>query len=106
MCTFWQVWVMTSCWRGLPGPGWVPAGGAVSGPGGCRAGCAEEAGKRRDCLMRQCVDAGLLVGGAAGAEFSDGAAVLVLGGELARPGRGGRGRVGHRAAGQGVISPG
>jgi hypothetical protein len=62
------------------------------------AGCAEEGGKRRDCLLQQRVEAGLLVGGAAGAEFGDGTAVLGLGGELARPGRDGRGQVGGRAA--------
>jgi hypothetical protein len=32
--------------------------------------------------------------------------VLVLGGELARPGRDGRGQVGHRAADRGVVSRG
>jgi len=70
------------------------------------AGCAEEAGKRRDCLLQQRVEAGLLVGGVTGAEFGDGAVVLVLGGELACPGRDGRGQVGGRAAGRGVVSRG
>src|SRR6266487_1733451 len=78
MCTLWQVWVVTSCWRGCRAPaGWLPrsAGRVVAG-----AGCAEEAGQRRDCLLQQGVETGLLVGGAAGAELGDGAAVLVLGG--------------------------
>jgi hypothetical protein len=65
---------------------------------GCRGGrCAEEAGEGGDRFEEQGVDAGLLVGGAAGAELGDGAAVLGLGGELADPG--GHGRVdGGRAA--------
>ena len=78
---------------------------------GCRAGAgsgwaAEEAGERGDGFEQQGVEAGLLVGGAAGAELSDGAAVLGLGGELADPG-------GHRgvfqgggAAGRGLASRG
>ena len=57
---------------------------------GCRAGvgsgCAEEAGQRGDGFEEQGVEAGLLVGGAAGAELGDGAAVPGLGGELADPG--------------------
>ncbi len=104
MCTLWQVWVVTSCWRGCRAPaGWLPrsAGRVVAG-----AGCAEEAGQRRDCLLQQGVEAGLLVGGAAGAELGDGAAVLVLGGELARPGRDGWGHVRQRAAGRGAVSRG
>ena len=105
MCTLWQVWVVTSCWRVMPGPGRVVAGGSA-GRVVAGAGCAEEAGKRRDCLLQQRVEAGLLVGGAAGAELGDGAAVLVLGGELARPGRDGRGQVGGRAAGRGAVSRG
>jgi hypothetical protein len=47
------------------------------------AGCAEQAGERVDRFEQQRVEAGLLVGGAAGAEFGDRAAVLGLGGELA-----------------------
>ena len=42
---------------------------------------AGEAGERVDHFEQQGVDAGLLVGGAAGAEFGDGAAVVGLGGE-------------------------
>jgi hypothetical protein len=49
-------------------------------------GCAEEAGERGDGLKQQRVDAGLLVGGAAGAELGDRLAVLGLGGKLAHPG--------------------
>ena len=49
-------------------------------------GCAEQAGERVDCFEEQRVDAGLLVGGAADAEFGDRPAVLGLGGELADPG--------------------
>ena len=47
---------------------------------------AEQAGKRGDGFEQQGVEAGLLVGGAAGVELSDGAAVLGLSGELAYPG--------------------
>ena len=68
----------------------------------CRAGvgsgCAEEAGERGDGFEQQGVEAGLLVGGAAGAEFGDGAAVLGLGGELADPGGQGGVLQGGRAA--------
>jgi hypothetical protein len=54
-------------------------------------GFGEQAGERVDRFEQQGVDAGLLVGGAAGAELGDRAAVLGLGGELAYPGRRGRG---------------
>jgi hypothetical protein len=47
------------------------------------AGFAEQVGERGDGFEQQGVDAGLLVGGAAGAELGDGPAVLGLGGELA-----------------------
>ncbi len=47
---------------------------------------AEQAGEHGDCLLPERVDAGLLVGGVAGAELGDGAAVLGLGGEPADPG--------------------
>jgi hypothetical protein len=47
---------------------------------------AEQARKRGDGFEQQRVDAGLLVGRAAGVELGDGAAVLGLGGELAYPG--------------------
>src|SRR5260370_21471407 len=65
---------------------------ALRGSGSGRAvagvtGCAEQAGERVDCFEEQRVDAGLLVGGAVGAEFGDRPAVLGLGGELADPGR-------------------
>src|ERR1700678_3226665 len=69
------------------------SGRAVAGV----TGCAEQAGERVDCFEEQRVDAGLLVGGAAGAEFGDGAAVLGLGGELADPG--GQGGVHQRRPG-------
>jgi hypothetical protein len=46
-------------------------------------GCVEEAGERGDGFEQQGVEVGLLVGGAAGLELGDGAAVLGLGGELA-----------------------
>ena len=58
----------------------------AGGRAGVGSGCAEEAGERGDGLEQQGVGAVLLVGGAAGAELGDGAAVLGLGGELADPG--------------------
>ena len=67
---------------------------------------AEQSGERVDGLEQQRVDAGLLVGGVTGLVFGDGAAVLGLGCELTHPGRGGRGHVGHWAAGRGVVSLG
>ena len=77
---------------------------------GCRAGvgsgCAEEAGERGDGFEQQGVEAGLLVGGAAGAELGDGAAVLGLGGELADPGGHGGVLESGRAAGCGAASRG
>ena len=77
---------------------------------GCRAGvgsgCAEEAGQRGDGFEEQSVSAGLLVGGAAGAELGDGAAVLGLAGELADPGGDGGVLEGGRAAGRGAASRG
>jgi hypothetical protein len=39
-------------------------------------GCGEQAGERRDGFEQQRVEASLLVGGIAGAELGDGAAVL------------------------------
>lgn len=57
--------------------GWVVSG---------LMGCAEEAGERGDCFEQESIDTCLLVGGAAGAELGDGAAVLGLGGELAYTG--------------------
>src|SRR5436305_3671857 len=100
MFTLRQVLVVT-CWAGPAGRGWG-AGGLASlartsarpGPARWRSGravagvtgCAEQAGERVDRFEEQRVDAGLLVGGAAGAEFGDRPAVLGLGGELADPG--------------------
>ncbi len=56
------------------------------------------------------VETGLLVGGVAGAELGDRAAVLGLGGELACPGRDGGGhdggRRGCRGFWPGMVSPG
>src|SRR6266702_8019168 len=68
-CRAWPAWAQKS--------GWGVAG---------LAGCAEQAGERRDCLDQQRVDAGLLVGCVPGAELGDRAAVPGLGGELAYPG--------------------
>ena len=66
----------------------VLAGAGVDLRLSCRvgSGCAKEAGERSDGFEQQGVEAGLLVGGAAGVELGDGAAVLGLGGELADPG--------------------
>ncbi len=66
---------------------------------------AEEAGEHGDDFEQQGIGAGLLVGGPAGAELGDGAAVLGLPGELADPG--GHGRVNaDRAARAGAASRG
>jgi hypothetical protein len=62
------------------------------------SGCAEKAGEHGDGFEQQGVDAGLLVGGAAGFELGDGVAVLGLGGELADPGGDGGVFQGGRAA--------
>jgi hypothetical protein len=103
MSMFRQVWVVFWCCRAC----WQLARAVVSWLGGWPGpGWAEEAGERRDGLEQQGVDAGLLVGGVAGAELGDGAAVLVLGGELADPGGDGRGQVGGRAAWRGAASRG
>ena len=64
---------------------------------------AEQAGERVDGLEQQRVDAGLLVGGAAGAEIRNGVAVPGVGGELADPGGDGRGQAGDW---RGVVSLG
>ena len=73
---------------------------------GVGSGYAEEAGERGDGFEQQGVKAGLLVGGAAGAEVGDRAAVPGLGGKLADPG-GHRGVVeGGRAAWGGAVSRG
>jgi hypothetical protein len=65
-------------------------------------GVAEDAGEDGDRFEQQGVDAGLLVGGAAGAEFGDRAAVLGLAGKLADAGGHGRVNCGGRAAGAGA----
>ena len=83
--------------------------GGDLGPGGLAGvgfGCAEEAGERGDGFEQQGVEAGLLVGGAAGAELGDGAAVFGLGGKLADPGGHGGVLQGGRAAGRGAASRG
>jgi hypothetical protein len=72
---FRQVLVVTECW--WPGSGVVALAGSW---------LAEQVGERVDYFEEQRVDAGLLVGEAAGAELGDRAAVLSLGGELADPG--------------------
>src|ERR1019366_10415171 len=86
--------VHVSAWPGEDG--W--RGGPGSGAGGPDGRLAEQFGERGDGFEQQGVDAGLLVGGVAGAEFGDGAAVLGLGGELAQAGRDGGAGGGHRAA--------
>jgi hypothetical protein len=86
----------------------VLAGAGVDLRLSCRvgSGCAEEAGERGDGFEQQGVEAGLLVGGAAGAELGDGAAVPGLGGELADPGGHGGVGEGGRAARGGAASRG
>jgi hypothetical protein len=94
--TFWQVLVMTASLADRWGVfGRRRSGRVVAGS----AWFAEQAGKRGDGFEQQRVGAGLLVGGAAGVEVSDGAAVLGLSGELAYPG-------GDCGAGEGVWPPG
>src|SRR5258707_11031143 len=97
MSMFRQFWVVFCCRASCSWPGRWSAGWAVARV----AGCAEEDGERRDGLEQQGVDAGLLVDGAAGAELGDGAAMLVVGGELADPGGDGPGHVRARARWQG-----
>jgi hypothetical protein len=108
--TFWQVLVMTASLAGRWGmPGRSRSGLVVAGS----AWFAEQAGERCDGFEQQRVGAGLLVGGAAGVELVDGAAVLGLGGELAYPG-GDRGAgesgwppgAGRSVAAGGMVSPG
>ncbi len=105
--TFRQVLVVTFCFRGLwlaacraaPHPPQGACAGGRSGWAVARvAGFAEEAGECRDGFEQQRVDAGLLVGGVAGAELGDGATVLGLSGELAQAGGDGGAGVGHRVA--------
>ena len=94
--TFWQVFVMTASLADRWGmPGRSRSGLVVAGS----AWFAEQAGKRGDSFEQQRVNAGLLVGGAAGVELGGRAAVLGLGGELAYPG-------GHCWAGESVWPPG
>src|SRR5258707_2995329 len=102
MSMFRQFWVVFCCRASCSWPGRWSAGWAVARV----AGCAEEDGERRDGLEQQGVDAGLLVDGAAGAGLGDGAAMLVLGGELADPGGDGPGHVGSPAGWQGAASRG
>ena len=88
----------------------VLAGAGVDVRRGCRAGvgsgCAEETGERGDGFEQQGVEAGLLVGGAAGAELGDGAAVFGLGGKLPDPGGHGGVFEGGRAARRDAASRG
>src|ERR1019366_2457128 len=95
-----SAWPGEDGWRGGPGPG-------AGGPDGR---LAEQFGERGDGFEQQGVDAGLLVGGAAGAEFGDGAAGVRLGGGVAYPGgdgRAGDGRgPGCRGAGRGLAGHG
>jgi hypothetical protein len=84
-------------WRGACAgarSGWAVAGVIES---------FEEAGERADRFEQQSVEAGLLVGGVAGAELGDRAAVAGLGGELAEPGGDRGAHVGRR---RGVVSRG
>lgn len=67
---------------------------------------AEQPGERVDRVEQERVDAGLLAGGATGAELGDGAAVPGPAVELADPGGNGRGHVRPRAAARGPVSPG
>src|SRR5262245_57560693 len=90
-CTLWQVLMMTALLARV----WV------SGVVGGSAWLAEQAGERGDGFEQQRVDAGLLVGGTAGAECGDGAAVLGLGGELAYAGGDGGADGRRRGAGRG-----
>jgi hypothetical protein len=62
------------------------------------AGLAEEAGEDVDEFVQQGVEAGLLVGGAAGVELGDRVAVFGLAGELADAGGHGRVNGGGMAA--------
>jgi hypothetical protein len=96
------------------GGGWAGCGSLAAG---CRA-ClwcrlAEQAGERGDCFEQQRVETGLLVGGVAGVELGDRAAVPGLGGELACPGRDGGSHDGGRRGCRGcpgfwpgMVSPG
>ena len=88
-------------WRARP-PGLALRGGGSGRAVAGVTGCAEQAGERVDCFEEQRVEAGLLVGGAAGAEFGDRPAVLGLGGELADPG----GQGGVHQGRPGAIGPG
>ena len=63
-------------------PPTVARAGGCEGRRGLAVLGAEQAGEGSDGLEQQRIDAFLLVGGAAGAELGDGAAVLGLGGEL------------------------
>src|ERR1019366_1980686 len=111
-CLGWRaIWCPRRVARGLA---WGSVGCGFAGRGlgrdpwgwaGVRGG-AEEGGERGYPFECRRGDAGLLVGGVAGAEPGDRAAVLCLGGELAYPGGDGGGHPGHRAVWFGVVSPG
>jgi hypothetical protein len=64
---------------------------------GVGSGLVEKGGEGGDDFEQQGADAGLLVGGAVGAELRDGAAVLGLAGKLADPGGHGRVNAGRAA---------
>src|SRR6266536_644253 len=97
---------------GVRGGGQVASGGGLDGPAryGGRLGRggygwllhAGQAGERGDGFEQQRVDAGLLVGGAAGAELGD--RVTLPGPAARRPGA--AGGSGRRAAPAGMASPG
>ena len=97
----------------VPGDGQAVPGGGLDGPGRHwrRLGWgwlvqAGQAGERGDDLQQQRVDAGLLDGGAAGAELRDRAAVPGLGGELAGAGGDGGREAGRPAARLGAGAAG
>src|SRR5438552_18814876 len=102
VCTFWQVLVMTAPLAGGWGAERERSGCVVAGS----ARFAEQAGECGDGFEQQRVEAGLLVGGAAGVELGGGATVFGLGGELAHPGGGGGAEGGRRVAGRGAGSAG
>src|ERR1019366_6280569 len=93
---------------GWPG-GQSAAGLPDGGSGGIRGAGRVSAGVPRrvaSAAIASSSSALMLVGGVAGAEPGDRAAVLCLGGELAYPGGDGGGHAGDRAVRLGVVSPG
>jgi hypothetical protein len=102
-CRRWRVWMAACCAVGVCDRRLGACAGArsarVRGQAGrvsAVIGSAEETGERADRFEQQSVEAGLLVGGVAGAELGDRAAVVGLGGELADPGGDRGAHVGRR----------